>query len=238
MFYWNSVLLLFRPFVKARIAETDMSPGEICHNASIKISELFALHQGLYGLNGISFCQLSCLVTACTVLIMNLPAPKTITHLKNACDALHQLAPRNLYAQRGIDVIDSLVQKWNIILPGEVEQALNRDVYMAASAEQSIEASDTSTTVPKRRSVSGPSTVTPQKRPRLRPLEHYVAPEKNERSSGDAVSKYLFVPFPDQPTPILVPIHGNDDIGSKIDEEIVSGLEGLSFTGDWRYDRF
>lgn len=237
MYYWNSVLLLFRPFIKASIAGTDISPGKICHDASIQISELFAKYRELYGLTGITFCQLNCLITACTLHIMHIPAPKINAHLKNACEALQELAPRNQFARRGIDVIDSLIRKWNIILPTEVELALYSDPYLAAETDRDPESSGNTGINPKRRSISNPSALVPPKRQRLQPLQQNVGLERRDIGAGRP-NNLLFVPFPDQPAPLLVPTHQNDKTAVKGDEDIIRGLEGLSFTGDWRYDRF
>lgn len=127
MYYHAAVLLLFRPFLKARFTESDVSPQEICRMSANKISNLFAQHRQLYGLDGLLTFQLHCLLAACTIHIIKLPSISATTQLAASCNSFQDMVKHNGWATGSLDIIRGLVQKWKIVLPLEVEAALYRD---------------------------------------------------------------------------------------------------------------
>ncbi|KAF9629822.1 hypothetical protein BFW01_g3 [Lasiodiplodia theobromae] len=146
MYYHAAILLLFRPFLKARFTESNVSPREVCRQSANTISYLFEKHRQLFGLDGIFTFQLHCLLTACTIHIIKLPSISATSHLAAACNSFQDLVKHNQWATSSLDIIRSLVQKWKIVLPLEVEHALYRDqsILPALSESTSIETNNPS----------------------------------------------------------------------------------------------
>lgn len=251
MYYHAAVLLLFRPFLKAKFTESDISPSEVCRQSANQISDIFAQHRRLYGTTGIYTFQLHCLLTACTIHIINLPALSSTTYLTAACNHFHDLIPHNDWAASALSVIKGLIQKWTIILPQETESALYRPSppsttstppFPDESSPDIFRSPTTTTTSSKRSAFLQPENLL-QKRQRL------LAPrgEFGTRELRDQPVNYLFAPFPNQPAPLLGPIHtsttaGVGAEGRRWNEEInrVAGVfDGLRFEGDggW-FDQF
>ena len=129
MYYWTAVLLLFRPFLKAKIlSRPDLVPRELCRMAADRISDIWALHQRLYHFSGIYMFQVHCLLTACTVHIISIPSPSPAARFTNACTAFQDLSSMNEWAKSAIKILKNLAKKWKLILPKDVEAALYRDV--------------------------------------------------------------------------------------------------------------
>lgn len=135
MYYHAAVLLLMRPFLKAKFTHSDISPSSVCRQAAASISDIFAQHRRLYHTVGIYTFQLHCLLTACTIHIINIPAIASTACLTAACNHFHDLSPWNKGASGSLDTIRGLVQKWSIILPTEAEEALYRDSGPSRPAE-------------------------------------------------------------------------------------------------------
>jgi len=244
MYYHTAVLLLFRPFLKAKFTESDTSPSDICRQSANQISDIFAQHRRLYDTTGIYTFQLHCLLTACTIHIINLPALSSASYLTAACNHFHDIIPRNDWAASALSAIKGLIQKWTIILPQETESALYRPSPSSATStppfpdETSTDLfrpSATSTTTSKRAAFLQPDNLL-QKRQRL------LAPraEVGSREPRDQPVNYLFAPFPNQPAPLLGPIHTSTT--RRWNEEVsrVAGVfDGLRFEGEggW-FDQF
>jgi hypothetical protein len=132
MYYNAAVLLLLRPFLRARFTDSpNIVPADICRQCATAISDLFAKHMSLYGSTGLYTFQIQCLLAACTIHLINLPAISASSHLTAACNAFFHLVTRNTWAYGSVRLIRDLVRKWNIILPGDVELALyppNEDI--------------------------------------------------------------------------------------------------------------
>src|SRR5436189_1420995 len=105
MYYHTAVLLLFRPFLKAKFTESDTSPSDICRQSANQISDIFAQHRRLYDTTGIYTFQLHCLLTACTIHIINLPALSSASYLTAACNHFHDIIPRNDWAPSALSAI-------------------------------------------------------------------------------------------------------------------------------------
>ncbi|KAF2757070.1 hypothetical protein EJ05DRAFT_501611 [Pseudovirgaria hyperparasitica] len=271
MYYHAAVLLLFRPFLKATFTESNLSPRDVCRRSANYISDIFAQHRRMYGLSGLYTFQVHCLLTACTIHIINIPAIASSTYLTAACNSFQDLVTRNEWAVGSLNIIRGLVQKWNIVLPIEAENALYRnDTQMShfdftADPQRAVEAlvpepdrtaptgePGTRCTPTSHDSTSPPSTVdissTSSKRPGA---PHFSMPstglyhQKRQRMSQSQTrligENYLFAPFPNQPAPLLGPIHTSEGVqeegtdgeeGESLVERVSRGFDGLSFDSE------
>jgi hypothetical protein len=128
MYYHTALLLLFRPFLKAKIDYSDVVPREVCREAANMISDLWQQHRRIYGLSGIYMFQVHCLLTACTIHVINVPTISATRHLTTACNIFQDLIPRNGWARSAVTILRGLAEKWRLVLPLEVEEAMYRDV--------------------------------------------------------------------------------------------------------------
>ncbi|EKG14941.1 Transcription factor fungi [Macrophomina phaseolina MS6] len=299
MYYHAAVLLLFRPFLKARFTKSDVSPLEVCRQSANNISNLFARHREQYGLDGIFTFQLHCLLTASTIHIIKLPSISATSHLAAACNNFQDLVRQNKWATGSLDILRSLVTKWKIVLPLEVEAALYRgqeapptiaDTAPNATIDTSIPAVKEhnhnnsgfapgdgasaptsilfSSSRPEKRDsrfTSPPAGVqTLPKRQRLT-VPHLSNPNSTESVSKgatgqqaitsaqhqqDIITRYLFAPYPNQPAPLLGPIHtstshnggdgdqGEGDAWAEELRKVSLGFDGLNFAADDGFDPF
>lgn len=240
MYYHAAVLLLFRPFLKAKFTESDISPREVCRQSANAISDIFAQHRRLYDLVGIYTFQVHCLLTACTIHIINVPTISSTNYLTAACDSFQDLVHRNEWATGSLNIIKGLVQKWNIILPIEAETALYRNQEVLSSFDFGSGSGSQSSPSP----TSGASVCRPEKR------AHFLNPssqvmQKRQRLAPRELStqpmNYLFAPFPNQPAPLLGPIHTSTSADTEWDYElnkVAQGFDGLNFSGDDWFDPF
>jgi len=284
MYYHAAVLLLMRPFLKAKFTHSDISPSDVCRQAAAAISDIFAQHRRLYHTVGIYTFQLHCLLTACTIHIINLPAIASTACLTAACNHFHDLARWNEGANGSLDIIKGLVQKWSIILPIEVETALYKDHEEKGgppAGDHNMGQQDVFRSIKRTAFLNPTPNNVLQKRqklamPRLPGATSSgssSAPEGNDSSpstgaatgsssnntthghdgsSGESSSpglrpgreqqtNYLFAPFPNQPAPLLGPIHTSTTAEMERADEIMQvaqGFDGLSFEqGGW-FDPF
>ncbi|KAF2669508.1 hypothetical protein BT63DRAFT_262961 [Microthyrium microscopicum] len=288
IYYHAAVLLLFRPFLRAKFTESDIVPSELCRQSATAISELFAKHLSLYGTTGIYTFQIQCLLTACTIHLINLPAISSATALRAACEAFNDLVTHNTWALASIKLIKDLVGKWSVILPGDVEDALYRShAELPTSLRERFDdpAAPQAELVrgAKRTAFLNPSQVI-QKRARLAPVlstpsasadrggsrsgsgssapgtppNATAAPGKGAGSgsgSGQTTNttgsgatehrtnqaSFLFAPFPNQPTPLLGPIHTSRVADTDWHDElnrVAQDFDGLKFEGDGWFDPF
>lgn len=131
IYYHSAVMLLFRPFLKATITGSDVIPREICRQSANMISDIWAHHRALYGLAGIYMFQVHCLLSACTIHIVNLPTIAATKYFTAACNTFQDLVSRNEWAKSSLTILRGLVEKWGLILPQEAEEALCRDQQIA-----------------------------------------------------------------------------------------------------------
>lgn len=128
MYYHASLLLLFRPFLKATFTnQIDVVPREVCRQAANSISEIWNRHLSMYGTAGVYTFQVHCLFTACTIHVINLPTIAATNYFVQACNIFQKLIPRNDWAKSSLIILRSLVEKWNLILPQDAEEALYRE---------------------------------------------------------------------------------------------------------------
>jgi len=205
----------------------------MCRNSACIISDLFAQHRRSFGINGIHTFQLNCLLTACSIHIINLPALSATKHLTDACNSFHDLVHLNAWATGSLNVIKDLVAKWQLILPMEVETALHRNGDLPLSdfnftlpttpSERYTSAGYDPTDTLKRAS-SNPALQEKQKRPRIGPRER-----------SETSIPYLFAPFPNQPAPLLGPIHTSTSADTEWNDElnqVAREFDGLDFSAD------
>jgi hypothetical protein len=257
IYYQAAVLLLFRPFLRAKFTESDISPSEVCRQSANNISELISKHLSLYGVTGLYTFHVQCLLAACTIHIINLPAISSSVALTAACNQFHKLIPHNTWALGSLNVIRGLIRKWSIILPGDVEEALYQS---HADIPQSIliqfedpAAPQTELLRPaKRASFLNNSSDVMQKRQRLAPVHGSGSGSSVSSSSGNGgaggqgaikehTPKFLFAPFPNQPAPLLGPIHTSTGAETEQHDElskVAQDFDGLKFEGDGLFDPF
>jgi hypothetical protein len=270
-----------RPFLKAKFTHSDISPSDVCRQAAAAISDIFAQHRRLYHTVGIYTFQLHCLLTACTIHIINIPAIASTACLTAACNHFHDLARWNEGANGSLEVIKGLVQKWSIILPLEAEEALYRNSEEKRQSDDvNMGQQDVLKSV-KRTAFLGPGNNVLQKRQKLAMPRLPGATSSNsslgiegnessgssgaggqtavtllqshDGSSGESSSSpshrptrdqqanYLFAPFPNQPAPLLGPIHTSTFADTdRLDEmiQVAQGFDGLSFENGGWFDPF
>ena len=128
MYYYVAIVLLFRPFLKAKIiSKPELVPRELARDAADRISDLWALHKRLYGYSGIYMFQVHILLTACTIHLISVPSPSPTSRFRDACDHFHELSTTHEWARAALNILRRLARKWNLILPQDVEAALYRD---------------------------------------------------------------------------------------------------------------
>lgn len=129
MYYHTAILLLFRPFLKATLTNSEIVPREVCRKAANMICDIWSEHRRLYNLSGIYMFQVHCLLTACTIHIVNVPALSATSYLTDACNTLQDLISRNEWARSSLVILRSLVKRWDRVLPQEAEEALYRNQF-------------------------------------------------------------------------------------------------------------
>ncbi|KAF2405323.1 hypothetical protein EJ06DRAFT_525849 [Trichodelitschia bisporula] len=155
MYYHAAILLLFRPFLKATLTNSPISPSEICRTAANYISDIAMRYRRQYGVAGLHAFQPHCLVAACTIHIVNMPSIASTSYLKAACEILQEMTFRNEWALGGLGMLRAIVRKWGIILPGDVEEALygpgaadaDADPPWTASVDDRMDVDSTTPTV-------------------------------------------------------------------------------------------
>ncbi|KAB8337010.1 hypothetical protein FH972_021314 [Carpinus fangiana] len=184
MYYWVAILHLFRPFLKATIHNSDISPREVCRQAANNISDLMHEHARLYQRKGIYMFQVHCLLSACTIHIINIPSIQATRQFTEACNTFQELIPGNEWARSCLHVLRNLVEKWNLILPLEAEEALCRDQYSQKSVSNTSSLSD----VPRLLHATDPSTVFGDINPRERDQTSIPGQEPQRHSDQGAGS--------------------------------------------------
>jgi hypothetical protein len=277
MYYHAAVLLLFRPFLKAKFTQSDLTPSDVCRQAAAFISDLFLEHRRLYDTVGIYTFQLHCLLTACTIHLINVPAIASTSYLTQACNHFHDLARWNEWATGSLTIIKGLVEKWSIILPVEAEVALYRtqrgdEVHVESSVTEGDPGprgemfrspkrmaflnSPAQDPLQKRQKLDSPSSSFPQKLPGTASLVmgsqqidgnlsittqlhgqssiSSGATLKRSRHDREHQTNFLFAPYPNQPAPLLGPIHTSIGVDMTTGDEVndvAQGFDGLSFEG-------
>lgn len=266
MYYHAAVLLLFRPFLRAKFTESDLVPSELCRQSAVAISKMFEQHLALYNTTGLYTFQLQCLLAACTIHLVNLPAISSTTALHNAINSFHLLVSKNTWALGSLKLIKDLVVRWNIILPGDVEATLYRPhPEVPNSLREHLEDPAAPQADPvhgtKRAAFLNPSSQVLQKRQKLAPVKGSgsdKSPSFSGSGSGSSDreqqvstgaeltgkngddqrtnhNRFLFSPFPNQPAPLLGPIHTSTSVDEAWADAltcVANDFDGLRFDGD------
>lgn len=265
LYYHVAVLLLFRPFLRAKFTESDLVPSEICRVHATAISDLFARYMSMYHSTGIYTFQLQCLLAACTIHLINLPAISSAAALRKACEYFHALVSRNTWAFGSIKLLKDLVTKWGVILPVEVEEALYHpqpDLPPSVRERFDDPAAPQTETIrgAKRAAFLNPASQVLMKRQRLAPVPGSTSGQgeassgssssntpaqqsggRRSSSSAQQESQFLFAPFPNQAVPLLGPIHTSTSADTAWSEElsrVAQDFDGLRFEGDGWFDPF
>ena len=91
MYYHAAILLLFRPFLKAKFTDTAIgfTPRDICRSSAEAISELWSDHHKLYGLKCIFMFQVHTLLTVSRALDFMAAALTTTDLFSGSDDPCH-----------------------------------------------------------------------------------------------------------------------------------------------------
>ncbi|KAH7065637.1 hypothetical protein B0J12DRAFT_750400 [Macrophomina phaseolina] len=228
MYYHAAILLLFRPFLKARFTESNLSPGDVCRQSANSVSGIFAQYRQQYGLLGIFAFQL---------------------HLAAAYNSFQDLTEQSQCATSSLNIIRSLVQRWKIVLPLEVDAALYRDQNAldapnsGAAASSDIHFSNSSSA-----DYGTPPALLELAPPEVMQKRHLLAPRQTHKEGLRDINNYLFTPVPNQSTPLLGPIHtstshnggreggGGDTMWNDELNKVPQGFDGLGFVRDNGFD--
>lgn len=237
---WHAaVLLLFRPFLKAKLTDSDVVPQDVCRQSANAISELFAQHRSYYDLTGIDAFHLQCLLNACTVHIIHMPAIASTEHFINACNNLHDMVDRSKWAKSSLDEIKRLVKKWNRVLPRDAECALYRSDRQSSEPDAlpAIIANlqGSSKAMASSRSPMDPPEFS-DKRTATGSLSRETSLSKRPRMS-ESYSAQLFAPSESQPAPLPGPMTDGID-GTDLHDRLSFEFPGFDFSGDDIFDPF
>ncbi|KAI9695939.1 MAG: hypothetical protein M1820_008351 [Bogoriella megaspora] len=217
MQYHAAVLLLFRPFIPVRfVNHSDTDPRNVCDRAAKAISEAFEEHTRRYDHFGLCTFQVHCLLTACTIHIINAEDQRHMNHLAVACRSFHTLAPKIGWAAACLHIVSGLAEKWKIELPQWVRDELRGGTgeippfeYFSAGEAASYLLHNSAT--------------------QQLPLASNGAPFAQQQA------KYLFSPFPYQQLPLLDYTTGEDEhLHSYTSANNAQPLPGAEYLGeDW-----
>ena len=120
MYYHTVVLLLFRPFLKVELMDSDISPRLKCTGSARKISSLASTYKSIYGLR-CSIVTLTHLIsTACITHLLDLPDCVAARGLEQGIRDLKQLAENHAIAKRYLHILVGLSEQWHMTLPENV----------------------------------------------------------------------------------------------------------------------
>ena len=250
MYYHAAILLLFRPFLKAKFTQSDISPSDVCRASAAHISQLFNQHHRLYDSVGLYTLQVHCLLAACTIHIINVPAIASTTFLTSAANHFHHLVPISGWAGKCIQILKDLIQRWQIVLPLDAEQALYQD-----TPESPAFGGDSDSGRGKRSAFALPTAppIPQQKKPKLA-TPRTLNPSSTSSSSANIdpgvtspttfftqMGYHAFAPFPNHPVPMLRPTHTSDshDKDPEVLQQHPTAFDGLTFeSGSEWFDPF
>ena len=199
MWFHCSVLLLFRPFMRAKITDSDIDPFSVCRSSANSISEIYAGYQELYDSEGLHVLPVQCLLSACTIHVLNIHAyPDSFSHLMQTLDLCNKIKGRQPWANAVFHVIRNLAEEMNVELPQEALDLLNDQ----SEAEAWVLTDRTS------------SLYRPTKELFLNPGTRIYPSEGSDTIAAairDRIGDYLFLPFPNQPQPWLEPVANDSD---------------------------
>ena len=134
MYYYSVLLLLFRPFLKLDLANSKISPREICMSSADNAAALVATYRRLYGLRCVPLLAAHVILTSSIIHLLHLPNPSAARWLAQSIASLREMSANHAFAFRCLRIIIKLADQWNIQLPPEVEKAAN-DIPPEASPD-------------------------------------------------------------------------------------------------------
>ena len=125
MYYSSVVILLFRPYLKLDLANSRISPREICITYADNAATLLATYRRTYGLRRIPLLATHVALTSSIIHLLHLPSPSPTRWLAQSIASLREMSVNHAFAFRCLRIIIKLADQWNIQLPPEVERAAN-----------------------------------------------------------------------------------------------------------------
>ncbi|KAI1322288.1 fungal-specific transcription factor domain-containing protein [Xylariaceae sp. FL0255] len=130
MFFHLQYIHLFRPFLRYAPKHSPLpehvSPRRICTANAGAISKLMRLYKKTYNLRQICNIAVYMLHSACTIHLLNLPEKTARRDIIHGIKHLEEIAEDWLCGRRTLSIISVLSQKWNVDLPDEAAQVLQR----------------------------------------------------------------------------------------------------------------
>lgn len=143
MQYHFSILLLFRPFIRLRIAGSEIVPKDVCLQSASSIHTLLKCYAQLYTLRRTpTFLPHFILTSSITLLIIGILSARPDSHgsgtkvdqgiaddVKLGLDSLEELAPCHHFAEQAANVLRCLAVKWNVHTSIGPLPVINPDTY-------------------------------------------------------------------------------------------------------------
>lgn len=237
IFYHNSVIHLFRPFVKVSFVQNLKPPRQICMEQANRISQLINSYSQTYGLQNSMLLMIHCNMSAAIIHLVNVSSTPAIdptckdqseTYLIESLRGLHQMQQTYPLAGRYIMAIVSLIHKWCSTIPPRVQEVLSsiqlpspvavyRDVqtdraHFASSGRQSTYQPQFSGQNPRKH--SAPDLV------RMAPPQHVALSNFSNGTTMPSYQQQLFwTPFPDAFDGVPLAVNGR-----------VNGSQGMNIT--------
>lgn len=131
MYYHSVVLLLFRPFLKVVLMDSDISPRQKCTESARKISSLASTYKSAYGLRCSIVTLTHLICTACITHLLDLPNFSAARDLEQGIRDLKDMAVNHAIAKRYLHTIVGLSEQWHIRLPENVAHAIQETKSVA-----------------------------------------------------------------------------------------------------------
>lgn len=186
MYYHTVVLHLFRPFLKVDLANSKVSPREICTSRADSITTLLSTYRQIYGLRRATLLVAHVILSSSIIHLLNMPNPSSTRNLVLGITSLRELSTAHAFALRALHVIMSLANQWNISLPPEIFEAAY-DMPQESSSNTSHAA----------QSAPRPDSHLPSS------LDHTV--HQDYMNEKDGVSETPFAPVKSSPQPFSNP---------------------------------
>ncbi|EPE06090.1 nitrogen assimilation transcription factor nit-4 [Ophiostoma piceae UAMH 11346] len=130
MFYHLQYIHLFRPFLKYSPKESHLpshiSPRRYCTAHAGAISKLMRQYKKAYNLRQICNIAVYMIHSACTIHLLNLPEKTAKRNIIHGVKHLEEIAADWPCARRTLGIISVLARKWEVDLPDEASQILQR----------------------------------------------------------------------------------------------------------------
>ncbi|KAA8892931.1 fungal-specific transcription factor domain-containing protein [Sphaerosporella brunnea] len=128
MFHQTLYIHLFRPFLKFSKTTplSHLDPRKACLHAATNISKYLRFYKHRYKLKQICNVAGYFLHTACTIHLLNLPQKTAARDIVQGLQGLEEMGECWPVARRSLVIIDILVRRWQLEIPGEAATILAR----------------------------------------------------------------------------------------------------------------